>query len=54
MLVNGMDNPRSKISGSPITLVDTSVEPLNRNMDRAGTVLLHQVSRCLVDVGGHR
>ena len=54
VFMNGMDDLRPKIPTNVVSLIDALVEPLYRNMDRPGTVMLYQVTRHSVDVGGHR
>jgi hypothetical protein len=53
MLVNGVDDLRPEIPVGYVALVDTLVQPLNRNVGRSGAVLLDEVTRCSVYGGGH-
>jgi hypothetical protein len=54
VFVNGMNNLRPEIPGRMVALVNTLVQPLNRDIDGPRAVLLDQFTRLLGYPRGHR
>ena len=54
MFVDGVHDLRPEIPTDLIMAVDALIQPFNREIGCPDPVLLDQVPRCFVNLGGHR